>query len=531
MIPPETQRLLDFLSDPRSYPHGPGRVTMAQTHASWVFIAPPFAWKVKKPVNFGFLDFSTLELRKRDCESEIALNRRLAPRVYLGVEAISETASGLVLGEGDRVIEWAVKMREMDSSRFLSHFLKQGLATTETMDRIVERLRSFYASQPPLPPAELALACERLDDFVRANFATAREFAGRSVTAGALAAIERFSLEFESRHRSLLDSRVARGWIRDCHGDLHSEHIHLAPEEVEIYDCTEFNEGFRHIDVACDIAFLAMDLDFNERPDLSRHLGRRFAEAWQDAGFLRLMDFYKCYRACVRGKVESLHSAGETVGEAERESSLSLARRYFQLALRYAIAGSLPHVVVVMGRVASGKTALAETLGRETGWPVFSSDRIRKTIAGVPLCERGSEEQRAVLYSDAMTCRVYGVMAEEAVAALRAEKSVILDATFSRREQRDALRARLAGHDSALLWIVAEAEAARILERLRSRDGAPGTVSDARAEDHAFLSLRFEPPEEIAGDALVTIATQADPAVTAGNLLLTLAERRARVAE
>ena len=502
---------------------------MLQTHASWVFIAPPFSWKLKKPVNYGFLDFSTLELRRRDCENEITLNRRLAPRVYLGIEPIAETAGGLALGASGRVIEWAVKMREMNSERFLSHLLSQGAANTETIDRIVERLRSFYSAQPSLPPAEAALACERLDEFVRGNFTTAREFAGRSVSAVSLAAIERFSLEFESCHRGLLDSRVPQGWIRDCHGDLHSDHIHLAPDEVEIYDCTEFNEGFRHIDVACDVAFLAMDLDFNERPDLARHLGRRFAEAWQDAGFLRLMDFYKCYRACVRGKVDSLRSLGDTLSDAERQAALVIARRYFQLALRYAISGSAPAVFVVMGRVASGKSALASALGAETGWRVISSDTVRKTLAGVPLHERGGAQERARLYSGEMTARVYDALAAGAADSLAGGAGVILDATFSRCAQRDALRAAMSLRGFGCVWVVADAPASLARERLRQRDGARGVVSDARLEDHEALEARFEPPDELPVESVVQVFTGAEIETTVEQMLAALATRQARL--
>ena len=530
MIPPETQRVLDFLSDPRSYPHGPEQVTMLQTHASWVFVAPPFAWKLKKPVNYGFLDFSTLELRRQDCENEITLNRRLAPRVYLGIEPICETRDGLALGAGGRVIEWAVKMREMNPERFLSHLLRTGAASPETMDRIIGRLRSFYASQPPLPPAETALACERLDEFVRGNFTTAREFAGRSVSSASLAAIERFSLEFESCHRGLLDSRVPQGWIRDCHGDLHSEHIHLAQDEVEVYDCTEFNEGFRHIDVACDIAFLAMDLDFNGRPDLASHLGRRFAEVWQDAGFLRLMDFYKCYRACVRGKVESLRSLGDTLSDAEREAAVALARRYFQLALRYAISGSALAVFVVMGKVASGKTALASALGAETGWRVIPSDVVRKTLAGAPLHERGSAEERARLYGREMTARVYGALAAGAAGALAGGGGVILDATFSRRAQRDALREAMSLRGFNCVWIVADAPASLARERLRQREEEGGVVSDARLEDHEALDARFEPPDELPVENVVQVFTGLEIETTAGQMLAALATRQARLA-
>jgi len=500
---------------------------MVQTHASWVFMAPPFVFKVKKPVDFGFLDFTTLEKRLADCEREVVLNRRLAPELYVGVVPVCDTRHGLHLGEGGPPLEWAVQMREMNPENFLSHSLNEGKATVEMMDAIVACLLNFYRSQPSLPEGEVRAACGRLDGFVRDNFTSARGFTGRSLSAGALAAIERFSMEFEREHRVLLESRATGGWIRDCHGDLHSEHIHLQGSKVQIYDCTEFSEAFRHIDVACDIAFLAMDLDFHERPDLSQHLVAQFAARLPDAVLVRLMDFYKCYRACVRGKVESLHSLGETVGEAERVASTDLARRYFRLALRYALGGSSPCVWVFMGRVASGKSALAEGLGQETGWRVVSSDRVRKTLAGVPLHDRGTAEQRAELYSAAMTSRVYDTLLETALTETRQGHSILVDATFSLRAQRDAFRAACEAAGVQVVWIVAEADEGATLRRLRQREVDGAVVSDARVEDHALLSSRFEPPEELNAGNCLRIVTEEEAGATLERLMVELATRNA----
>ena len=339
--------------------------------------------------------------------------------------------------------------------------------------------------------------------------------------------MERFSLAFEARNRALLDSRASGGWIRDCHGDLHAEHIHVTPAAVRIYDCIEFNDAFRHIDVGSDIAFLAMDLDFNERDDLARHLVSRFATLLDDDGLPRLMDFYKCYRACVRGKVEGLHAAGESVGESERAASLERARRYFRLALRYAIAGSSPRAFVFMGRVASGKSALAEALGRETGWTVVSSDRVRKSLAGIPLHHRGTPESRAALYSDAMTRRVYDALFGEAIRTLGLGRNVILDATFSRREHRDALRNLLERQGHTGLWTVAEASPGTTLERLRQRNDRTGVVSDARPEDEALLGSRYEPPDELPSATCSRVPTDGDTESTHSALLVGLAERNA----
>ncbi len=505
MISAATQRLLDFLSDSYSYPHRPPQVTRVQTHASWVFFAPPFVYKIKKPVSLGFLDFSTLELRHEDCKRELVLNRRLAEDVYLGVEPICEHEGRLHFGGYGEIVEWAVKMRKLDPRYFLLELMMTEEVGTREMDRIVERLQRFYATQPPLPPGEVRTANEHLRQGTEDNFKTSAKFVGQSVSQHALDAIAQFTREFFTRQSALLESRLHDGWIRECHGDLHLDHIHLSPEGVCIYDCIEFNTDFRCIDVACDIAFLAMDLDFNGRPDLARYIVERFAVLLDDHGIRALMDFYKCYRACVRGKVESLHASAETVAESEKQSSLHLARRYFQLALQYAVAGSKPCVFVFMGKVASGKSALAEALGLETGWRVQSSDRVRKTLAGAPLNHRGSEVERAELYAPEMTQKTYDLLFEQALASVSEGRSVILDATFSKLEQRNAFKQIVVSAGCDVRWIEAHASEAVVCERLKERDQDHAVVSDARLEDYKRLSSGYEPPDELLAEEKISI--------------------------
>ncbi len=507
MISVATQRLLSFLSDAASYPHQPSHVTLVQTHASWVFIAPPFVYKIKKPVNLGFLDFSSLELRHADCERELMLNRRLAEDIYLGLEPICESDGSLHFGSDGVIIEWAVKMREMDPRYFLKHLMQDQVVGINEMDRIVDRLHRFYSTQSPLLPGDVRTANEHLRQGTEDNFKTSAQFVGQSLSQHALDAIALYTREFFTRHSSLLESRLHDGWIRDCHGDLHLEHIHLSPDAVQIYDCIEFNTDFRCIDVACDIAFLAMDLDFNDRRDLASYIVDRFALLLHDSGMKPLMDFYKCYRACVRGKVESLHANAETVAEDEKQASLQLARRYFQLALQYAVAGSKPRVFVFMGKVASGKSALAEALGQETGWPVLSSDRLRKTLTGTPLNHRGSEAERAALYAPEMTQRTYDLLFEQAIASLHKGHSVILDATFSKLEHRSALKRLMASAGWGVRWIEAYASEAVVRERLQDRDRDDAVVSDARLEDYKRLSAGYESPDELLPDEKFSILT------------------------
>jgi hypothetical protein len=472
-------------------------VTLLQTHSAWVVLAGAHAFKVKKRVNLGFLDFSTLEKRRYFCEREVLLNQRLCPWLYLGVVPISRHGAKLSLGGGGQVVDYAVKMRRMPEHGFFPGLLAAGGVGVREVNQVAAVLGAFYAAQHPGPDVTRWGQLSNLKLSTDENFRQTREFVGSTLSREAFDAIRYFTSRFYARKRTLLASRVQRHRIRDCHGDLHLDHVHLGPDELSIYDCIEFNDRFRYIDVANDIAFLAMDFDFHERPDLARHLVARMVLTTKDRGLAELMDFYKCYRAYVRGKVESLLQQAPDVPEPVRAASRARAARYFRLALQYAVGGSEPMVLVVMGRVGSGKTTVARALGEELGWEVFSSDRIRKALAGVPLHRRGSTRERQRLYADRMTARTYARLLEEAVRAAKAHRSVILDATYSRRGHRDRLRRELKRRKVACRFIEVRAPATVVRRRLEVRENSPGEISDARLEDVAMLNRAYEPPTEV----------------------------------
>jgi predicted kinase len=296
---------------------------------------------------------------------------------------------------------------------------------------------------------------------------------------------------------------------------------------LTIYDCIEFNDRFRYIDVASDAAFLAMDFDFQGRPDLGRHFAMRLASALRDPAMLTLLDFYKCYRAYVRGKVESLLQITEGVSGRKRHDIRARAERYFRLALQYAVFGSEPTVLIVMGRVGSGKSTLAHSLGRELGWPVFSSDRVRKELAGVPPHSRGSAAERRRLYSDVMTDRTYAALARQATGEVRRHRGVILDATFASRRRRDALRHALKRVGAGYCFVEVQATSATIRKRLAAREHATGEISDARLEDFPMLDDGYEPPDELERGNLLTVKTARSAEAVVVATLQRLARRRA----
>lgn len=510
-------RLLAFLRDPASYPHRPREIREIHTHASLVFVVPPLVYKIKKPVDFGFLDFSTLEKRRHFCQREVELNSRLAPGIYLGVVPITRQGDDFAFGGDGPVIEYAVRMRELSAAGFLGERLKAGSAGAPEIERVAAVLADFYQKQPSTPEIAEWGSIEKLRLSTDENFSQTEAFVGNTISRVAFDAIRRFTDSCYEKRRALFEQRVKDGWIRDCHGDLHLDHIHVTDEGLRIYDCIEFNDRFRHLDVASDVAFLAMDLDYHGWPELARLLVRRVAGLLGDERFGALMDFHQCYRAYVRGKVESLHTLAEMADEEERGLAAARARRYFQLALQYAVVGTSPVVLVIMGRVASGKSTLAAALAQELGWLSISSDERRKTLAGVPPRERGDAASRTSLYAPAMTERTYDTMLREAREILAGGHGVILDATFAKRFLRDRLRETIG--DNHLRWIVAEVDDATAAGRLLQRDSRDDVVSDARFGDQPMLDAAFEPPAELPPETTRRISTAGPPDEVLGRVL------------
>jgi uncharacterized protein len=501
------ERLVSFLESPASYPHRPPEVCSVQTHISWVFIAPPFVFKVKKAVNFGFLDFSTLEKRRHFCEREIELNRRLCPEVYLGVVPIYKTASGFSFNAEGEIAEYTVKMRELPSGWFLSELLAKGLVGETEINRVIACLHRFYESENPSPEIEQWGTPEKLKISTDENFAQVEPFAGRTISPVAFETIRHFTNRFYTANEKLFRERIQQHRIRDCHGDLHLDHIHIAPQATTIFDCIEFNDRFRFIDIANDIAFLAMDFDFEGRRDLGNLLLRNAAREFHDAGMLKVANFYKCYRAFVRGKVESIQAMeAETV---KLDEHVKQAERYLRLAFQYAVSGSVPFALVIMGRVGTGKTSVAKQLGSELDWPVFSSDEIRKTLAGMPLTKRTAPELRDKMYSERMTEQTYKKLLEHGLAALEAHNGVVLDATFSSRANRKSLRDACAKADVHLQVVELDADPGQIKRRLKARDETIGEISDARLENFDKLSAAYEPPSELGPDLIHVSANDA----------------------
>ncbi len=519
----QLQELVSFLGVPASYPHGPREVRSIQTHISWVFVTTPFVFKVKKAVNLGFLDFSALEKRRHFCQRELELNRRLCPSVYLDIVPIYKSASGFSFKAEGEIAEYSVKMRELPDGWFLSELLVKRLVGENEINRVISCLHRFYESQPPSPVIEEWGRPEKLKISTDENFAQVEPFVGRTISPAAFETIRHFTNRFYAANEKLFRERVQRHRIRDCHGDLHLDHVHITPEATTIFDCIEFNDRFRFIDIGNDLAFLAMDFDFEGRSDLGNLLLRNAAREFGDDGILKVSDFYKCYRAFVRGKVQSIQ--GISMKTTTPEEHAEQAGRYFRLALRYAVSGSEPFVLAVIGRVGTGKTAVAKQFGNELDLPVFSSDEIRKTLAGIPLTERTAAERRDDVYSEQMTEQTYKELLAKGLTTLKTHGGVVLDATFSSQANRELLRQECAKAEVYLQVIELDANTGKIERRLRARDQSVSEISDARLEDFEKLNSAYEPPSELV-PGLIRISTDNAVSDAVKMILLRLTEKQ-----
>lgn len=477
---PDGRPLVEALSDPRFYPHRPERVERRQTHISWVFLAGDVVYKLKKPVRFAFVDYSTLERRREFCRAEVELNRRLAPSVYRGIAAVVSRGRERILCEGDPVTgeveDYLVVMRRLRDEDMLDRRLAAGTAGTDVLERIAAKLAEFHARCSDRGdrygrPAAIAEA-------TRGNLDECRRFADDTVSGERLAALDRYVRAFLSEQADLLGKRVRKGRIREGHGDLRAEHVCL-DRGLEIVDCVEFSEQLRSSDVASEIAFLSMDLDFLGLPVLSEEFARAYAERADDPDLLLLLPFYECYRAVVRGKVETLRSREPEVDRQAREAARRAAQRYFRLAERYTRARRAPEIIVVYGLSGTGKSTVARIVCDLTGFAAVNSDVVRKDLAGVPRLARPDVALSRRLYSGPMSRRTYDELNRRARAALAAGRGAVLDATYLDAAHRREIAALGAARGVPVLFVECRAEEPEVRRRLRERQGRADEVSDA----------------------------------------------------
>jgi hypothetical protein len=328
--------IIKVLSDPKNYPDVTSRVEMVQTQMSVVFITDDFVYKIKKAVDLGYLDYSTLTNRKRFCEQEVSLNQRLCADTYLSVVPINLTKGKIILGGKGTVLEYAVKMRRLPQERMMDVLLSQNQVTNEMVARVAEKIAEFHSRVKATPTIGKFGTIDAININTEENFNQTESYIGRTISLKQYQNISRYTRNFIKNKAALFRKRVADGKIRDCHGDLHAQHICFT-DSICIYDCIEFNDRFRYVDVAAEVAFLAMDLDRWGHPELSKQFVSAYVNKSGDKELPELLNFYKCYFAYVRGKVHGFKLSDSMVSAEEKERATIEAKKYFTLAESYIV--------------------------------------------------------------------------------------------------------------------------------------------------------------------------------------------------
>jgi len=430
-----SQALIAALQNPALYPHAVDGFQVIETHISWVLLTGPYAYKFKKPVNFGFLDFTDLAARKHFCEEELRLNQRLTQGLYLEVLPITGSVEAPQLAGDGPVIEYALKMRQFPQSQLLGEVQARGELTSAHIDALARQIAHFHLNAPRVPQAHPLGTPEAIMAPVRQNFEQARGMLSDKADLQQLEALEAWAESSFERLQPLLARRKAEGFIRECHGDIHLGNAALLDGQVTLFDCIEFNEPFRLIDIVSDAAFLAMDLeDRGLKP-----LARRFVSAWLehtgDYAALELLNFYKAYRAMVRGKV-SLFRLGQEQDAVQRAVILRQYRRYAALAESYSAIPSC-FLAITHGVSAVGKSHVAMRLVEALGAIRLRSDVERKRLFGEQsVAQQG--QLTAGIYSQDASAATYRHLHQLADAALHAGFPVVIDATYLKHAQRDA---------------------------------------------------------------------------------------------
>lgn len=481
--------LIRALLEPRRYDHPVAAVELIETHISWVLLTGSYAYKIKKAVNLGFLDFSTLEKRRFYCQEELRLNRRFAPRLYLDIIPISGTEQQPALNGDGAAIEYAVKMRQFPQQALLDRKLESGQLGPAEVDEVAREVARFHAMIASAPAPAGFGTPEAVQQPVLENFAQIASRTKGRPEGKLLTALESWSRAEFARLREKLAARRKNNYIRECHGDLHLGNMAWIDGAVTLFDCLEFNPNLRWIDVMSDAAFVIMDLHGRGRPDLAQRLLNRYLEHSGDFGGLCVLNYYLVYRAMVRAKVACIRGAW------------TQARSYLELASRFT-QPSRPYLLITHGYSGAGKTTAAQTLLEHGNAIRVRSDVERKRLFGLAPQQRSQSGLRSGIYSPDAHTQTYRHLEQVARAILQAGFPAIVDAAFLKFSERQAFRTLAETMQVPFIILHLQADETTLRQRITSRQAMEKDASEATLQ---VLDLQLRRSEELtAGEAAST---------------------------
>ncbi|BAY25956.1 hypothetical protein NIES2100_57660 [Calothrix sp. NIES-2100] len=477
--------LIQQMLQPGFYPHAVLEpIQLIQTHGSYVLLTGDYVYKLKKPVNFGFLDYSTLEKRQHFCHEELRLNQRGAGELYLEVLPITLVSEQYHLGGTDEPVEYVLKMRQFPQEALLSAFFEQGKLNETHLEELGRVVAQYHAKA-------------QTNDYIRSfgevpqvraafdeNYEQTEQYIGGPQTQVQFDETQAYTDRFFAERPELFTSRMQNNYIRECHGDLHLRNIALWHDKIMLFDCIEFNEPFRFVDVMFDIAYAVMDLEAQQRKDLSNAYLNTYVEQTGDWEGLQVLPIYLIRQSYVRAKVTSFLLNDPGVPVAVKEEAAKTAAKYYTLAWEYT-KSKQGQLILMSGLSGSGKSTTARYLARQLGAIQIRSDAVRKHLAGIPLLEKGGDE----IYTPEMTQKTYARLLELGILLANQGFSVILDAKYDRQNLRQEAINQAAEHQIPLQILQCTAPLEVLQERLHQRTG---DIADATADLLASQLKQFE---------------------------------------
>lgn len=514
VLPAKPAALIAALRDPARYPHPVQRIDVLETHISWVMLTGQHAYKIKKPVNLGFLDFTTLEARRHCCDEELRLNRRFAPAIYETVVTITGSADNPTIEGSGPVIEYAVKMREFPQSALASRLLEHGALTAAHIDALAARVAAFHAETGIAARGCPYGSPEAMIAPARDNFTALSTLLADAADQARLTELRKWTDHEYHTHWTLFGARQTEGYVRECHGDLHLGNIVMLDGELTPFDCIEFNPALRWVDVMSEVAFLHMNLLDREHPDFANRFLNAYLEASGDYAGLDVLRFYLVYRAMVRAKVHALRAAQDGIAAAERARLLATSRGYVELAQAcahgnygnygysgtqgtYAAHGSRPPLILMHGLSGSGKSVVAQALAEYTGAIRLRSDIERKRLSDLAPLARSGAALASDIYAKERTLATYQRLLDLARGVANAGYAAIVDATFLQRSQRELFRRQAKAQRIPFVIVDVTAPEALLRARIHARLAAGADASEA---DQAVLTHQLARREALGSD-------------------------------
>ncbi len=471
-----SSQLIHALQNPALYPHPVGGFHVIETHISWILLTGLYAYKIKKPIDLGFVDFSTLEKRRHYCQEELRLNRRLAPELYAEVVSIGGTTQWPTLDVRTGAIEYAVKMAQFDDSHRLDRLLESGRLTRDHIDQLADTLAHFHREIDIAPDDSNFGTADAVYQPITENFRQISPLISDDADRERLQRLQQWSTTAFDRLKDAITKRKKNGFVRECHGDAHLANMVLIEDTVVLFDCLEFNANLRWIDIISEVAFCVMDLDDRDQPDLAARLLDRYLQRSGDYGGLTLLRFYQVYRAMVRAKVAAIR-----LQQLEAEATNNILqdyRQYAALAERYS-QPSQAMLVITYGVSGSGKTTVTQELLQRYPFIRIRSDVERKRLFGLALDERSNKKRADEIYGRDANQRTFNQLEKLARDILAAGFAVIVDATFLREEERHQFHRCAEAMSVPFRILSVEASEPVMRERIRQRQQAGNDASEA----------------------------------------------------